>query len=135
MMAGMVHRTAAQVLGDEAEALVERRLLDAGWVVMARNLRLGRDEIDLLAVDPGPPAEMVVVEVRWRASRDFGLPEETVDWSKRRRLRRAVAALRERLPDLARDLANLPVRVDVVVVEPALDAGSPRIRHHRAIAV
>ena len=28
---------------------------------------------------PGPPARLVVVEVRWRRSREFGLPEETFD--------------------------------------------------------
>ena len=135
MMGGVANRTAAQVLGDEAESLVAGRLTNAGWTVVGRNLRLGRDEIDLLAVDPGPPVELVVVEVRWRATRDYGLPEETVDWAKRRRLRRAVGALRDRVADLAPGLVGLPVRVDLVVVEPAPLAGPPVVRHHRAVAV
>ena len=46
-------------------------------------------------MDPGPPPALVVVEVRWRARRDFGLPEETVDGRKRARLHRAAFALRD----------------------------------------
>ena len=39
--------TPAQRTGDEAEALVASRLAAAGWTILARNLRLGRDELDL----------------------------------------------------------------------------------------
>ena len=42
---------------------------EAGWTVLARNVHVGRHELDLVAVDPGPPAALVVVEVRWRAGR------------------------------------------------------------------
>ena len=47
---------------------------------------------------------LVVVEVRWRASREFGLPEETVDHRKRTHLRMATYGLRDRgvLPDGSR---------------------------------
>jgi putative endonuclease len=121
-------RTPAQQLGDSAESLVADRLIAAGWTILARNVRLGRDELDLIAVDPGPPATTVVVEVRWRARRDFGLAEETVDARKRSRLRRA--AWRWLQDSTA---ASRPIRFDLVVVEPAVgDAASARIRHHRA---
>ena len=72
-------RTQAQQAGDAAETLVHARLLAAGWTVLARNVHVGRHELDLVAVDPGPPRALVIVEVRWRASRGFGLGEETVD--------------------------------------------------------
>jgi putative endonuclease len=126
--------TAAKRLGDAAEATVLGHLETSGWIVLGRNVRVGRDELDLVAVDPGPPAALVVVEVRWRASRAFGLPEETFDHAKRRRTWRAVATLieRGRLPQ-GRPLPALPVRIDLVVVEPPAVAGDPpRIRHHRA---
>ncbi|MFI5225211.1 MAG: YraN family protein [Candidatus Limnocylindrales bacterium] len=126
--------SAAKRLGDAAEATVLGHLEAAGWAVLATNVRVGRDELDLVAIDPGPPAALVVVEVRWRGSREFGLPEETFDHGKRRRTWRAVATLidRGRLPD-GRALPALPVRVDLVVVEPPNAAGGPlRIRHHRA---
>ena len=120
-------RTAAQQAGDAAETLVAERLGDAGWIILARNVHVGRHEIDIVAIDPGPPAALVVVEVRWRVGRAFGLPEETVDHRKRARVRAAAYGLLDRgsLPDGAA-LPHLPLRFDLVVVEPG-----DRIRHHR----
>jgi Holliday junction resolvase-like predicted endonuclease len=126
-------RTAAQRAGDAAETLVAERLRGTGWTILGRNLRLGRNEIDLVAVDPGPPATLVVVEVRWRGRRDFGLPEETLDWRKRARLRAALGRLLDTgtVPD-GTPLPDAPVRVDLVVVEPSRTVGGvPRVRHHR----
>jgi putative endonuclease len=126
-------RTAAQQAGDTAESLVLVRLLAAGWTVLARNVHVGRHELDLVAVDPGPPPSLVVVEVRWRSSRGFGLPEETVDHRKRAHLRMATYGLLDRgvLPDGVR-LPRLPVRFDLVVVEPGVRGGEPVVRHHQA---
>jgi len=126
-------RTAAQQAGDSAESLVLVRLLAAGWTVLARNVHVGRHELDLVAVDPGPPAALVIVEVRWRKSRGFGLPEETVDHRKRTHLRVATQGLRDRgvFPD-GSPVPRLPVRFDLVVVEPGSRGGEPAIRHHRA---
>ena len=120
-------RTAAQRAGDEAEARIAAHLTEAGWEVLARHVRVGRAELDLVAVDPGPPRALVVVEVRWRARRDFGLPEETVGYRKRARLHAAGSTLRDlgRMPD-GRPLPPLPLRFDLVVVEPG-----NRLRHHR----
>jgi putative endonuclease len=120
-------RTDAQRTGDAAEAVVAERLEAAGWAILARNVHVGRHEIDLVAVDPGPPRALVVIEVRWRVDRAFGLPEETVDHRKRVRVRQAAYGLLDRgsLPGGA-TLPRLPLRFDLVVVEPG-----GRIRHHR----
>src|SRR6266852_5446256 len=72
-------RTAVQDRGDDAETLVATELESAGWRVLARNVRIGRGELDIVAVDPGPPPELVIVEVRWRGRRDYGLAEECLD--------------------------------------------------------
>lgn len=128
-----IGRTPAQRRGDAAESLVAERLVDAGWAVVGRNVRLGREEVDLLAVDPGPPPVLVLVEVRWRGRRDFGLAEETFDRRKRSHLRVALGRLLElgRLPD-GQPLPAARLRVDLVVVEPSDRAsGPPRVRHHR----
>ena len=127
-------RTRAQRAGDAAEAEVAGRLAAAGWRVLGRNVRVGRSELDLVAVDPGPPPRLVIVEVRWRRRADFGLPEETVDHRKRAHLRTGLA----RLVAVGRIaggpvLPRLPPAVDLVVVEPGDDGGPPRIRHHRDI--
>jgi putative endonuclease len=120
-------RTAAQTAGDAAEESVATHLEGVGWRVLGRHVRVGRHEIDLLTIDPGPPASLVVVEVRWRARRDFGLPEETVDGRKRSRLRAAGFQLRDvgRLAD-GTAIPHLPLRFDLVVVEPG-----DRLRHYR----
>jgi putative endonuclease len=125
-------RTAAQLAGDTAEALVGARLTELGWTVLARNVHVGRHELDLVAVDPGPPPMLVVVEVRWRRRRDFGLPEETFDHRKRGHLRAALSRLLEDGLPGGVGVPRLPVRVDLVVVEPGQRPGAvPRMRHHR----
>jgi putative endonuclease len=120
-------RTDAQHLGDAAERQVAERLIAAGWAIIGRNVHVGRHELDLVAIDPGPPPMLVAVEVRWRAGRGFGLPEETVDPRKRARVRAAAYGLLERgsLPD-GSAVPHLPLRFDLVVVEPG-----DRLRHHR----
>jgi len=120
-------RTSAQRAGDAAETLVAEHLVASGWSVLARNVHVGRHEIDLVAVDPGPPRTLVVIEVRWRSARDYGLPEETVDHRKRVRVRSAAYGLLDRgtLPD-GTAVPRLPLRFDLVVVEPG-----GRLRHHR----
>ena len=55
-------RTEAQRAGDAAESLVAARLERAGWTILGRNVHVGRHELDIVAVDPGPPAALVVVE-------------------------------------------------------------------------
>ncbi len=132
-------RTTAQRAGDAAECLVAAHLVGLGWTILGRNVRVGRQEIDLVAFDPGPPRWVVLVEVRWRARRDFGLGEETFDRRKQGHLRAALVGLAEarKLPD-GRPLPTASFRVDLVVVEPSRGAGArrgptdrPRIRHHR----
>ena len=124
-------RTTRQEAGDAAEVLVAERLAALGWTILARNVHAGRSELDIVAVDPGPPARLVVVEVRWRRSREFGLPEETLDHPKRATVRRGVARLLEcgALPD-GSQLPHLPIAVDLAVVEPGL-GGGPSARLYR----
>jgi Holliday junction resolvase-like predicted endonuclease len=120
-------RTPSQRTGDAAESSVAERLVARRWQILARQVRVGRAELDIVAVDPGPPPALVIVEVRWRARRDFGLAEDTVDGRKRGRLHRAGFTLRETgaLPGGV-PLPRLPLRFDLIVVEPA-----GHMRHHR----
>jgi Holliday junction resolvase-like predicted endonuclease len=120
-------RTAAQRAGDAAEARVAAHLEALGWRVLGAHVHVGRAELDLVAVDLGAPPALVIVEVRWRSRRDFGLPEETVDRRKRARLHVAGMHLRDAgaLPD-GTAIPKLPLRFDLIVAEP----GRP-LRHHR----
>lgn len=118
-------RTNAQLAGDAAETLVAARLEAAGWSILGRKVRVGRAELDLVAVDQSGPA-LVIVEVRWRSRRDYGLAEESMDRAKLVRLRRAAFRLVELGSLGAVALPRMPLRFDLVVVEPG-----GRLRHHR----
>jgi putative endonuclease len=112
---------------------VADRLVVGGWTLLGRNVRVGRHEIDLVAIDGGPPPALVIVEVRWRGRRDYGFAEETVDHRKRGHLRLAAYALLDGapLPGGSR-VPALPLRFDLVAVEPDPRGGEPLLRHHRA---
>jgi putative endonuclease len=125
-------RPTTHALGAEAEALVAAHLSASGWRLLGRNVRVGRLELDIVAVDPGPPARLVAVEVRRRGRTDFGLPEETVDGRKLGRLRAAVARLTaEGVLDDGQPLPRLSAAIDVVAVESRL--GRTTLRHVRDV--
>lgn len=126
-------RTARQRSGDAAESLVGRLLEARGWRLLARNLHVGRSELDIVAVDPGPPPRLVIVEVRWRRSRAFGGAEESFGYRKRALMRVGVARLLSSgcIAD-GTPLPRLPVAVDLAVVEPGF-AGRPSVRLYRNV--
>jgi putative endonuclease len=130
---GCARRPATARLGAAAEQLVARRLAKAGWTILGRNVRVGRGELDLVAIDPGPPRTLVVVEVRWRGRRDFGLPEESLDRRKRAALRHTISTLLAAgaLPD-GRRLPVLGSRLDLVAVDRDR-CGEVNVRHHRGV--
>ena len=117
--------------GDAAESLVAETLRRQGWVILARQVRLGRDELDIVAIDPGPPAMTVVVEVRSRRMGRFGTQEERLDEAKVRRLYRAMNHLRAagRLPDGHFLPGAREWRVDLV----AVDSADGHLRHLKGL--
>ena len=102
-------------IGASAEEAAACWLSAAGWIILARNVRVGRDELDLLARDP--QGAMVVVEVRARSSPAFGSGVESVDVHKVARLYRAAATLR-RVGHEAVGPGPLPapLRIDLVAL-------------------
>lgn len=106
--------------------------------MLARNVRVARGELDIVAIDPGPPAALVAVEVRGNRHSTFGPPEASVDRRKLATVYGAALAMRAAgvLPD-GRPLPRLPLRVDLVAIEagPALGAGAPgmTLRHVRGV--
>lgn len=119
-----------QSRGTEGETAAVGFLVGNGWRVIARNIELGGVEVDILAVDPGPPSTVVVVEVRSVRSPKYGPPEEKVDRAKVARLYRALAALRD-ANGLITDARTSAVRVDLLVVD--LRRGFEEFRHLRAL--
>jgi len=97
-----------QEIGQQAEHLAAEHLEAKGMTVIERNFRTQVGEIDLIMRDG---EEMVFVEVRARASRDFGGAAASVDASKRRKVVRAARVW------LAARGWEGPCRFDVVAVE------------------
>ncbi|MCA9756152.1 MAG: YraN family protein [Candidatus Eisenbacteria bacterium] len=106
--------------GRFGEALAAAFLRQWGYQIVSRNRRVGRLELDLVAVHRH---ELVIVEVRLRTREDHGSAEETVDRRKRARLRSAGRRVWEETgrPDLSLrfDLVAILVRPDGL-----------RLRHH-----
>ncbi|MCA9728390.1 MAG: YraN family protein [Candidatus Eisenbacteria bacterium] len=73
-------------VGRDAESLAALYLQLVGFELLARNLRDGPREIDLIVRDE---QWLVVVEVRSRGGATFGRPEDSVRREKRRQLLRA----------------------------------------------
>jgi Holliday junction resolvase-like predicted endonuclease len=111
-------RAQRAIVGREAEALAARSLVRSGWVILARNLRLGQLEVDLLARDPR--GSLVAIEVRRRDSVGAASPSELLGARKMQALRR--------------QRAYLPVgcRVDLLLVLGA--PGKERLRLIRGVA-
>jgi putative endonuclease len=104
----------------EGERLAAEHLARAGYRIVARNVRAGGVEIDVVAARPGL---VVFVEVKTRRTRGFGAPEEAVDPGKCARLVRGARAwLREQATPGVR------ARFDVIAVEPD-ERGRLGVRH------
>lgn len=104
--------------GRAGEDLAVAYLELAGLHPVARNVRLGGVEVDVVADDG---ATRVLVEVRLRSRGDFGGAAATVDRRKRERLVRAARSLEQQ--------GRARIRVDVVAVD--LTADGARLTHHR----
>jgi len=110
-----------RALGALGEELAARYLAREGYRIVARNVRAGGVELDLV-VQRGRVCAFV--EVKTRRSRSHGPPEAAVDERKQQRLARGAAAwLREQRGWRARR-----VRFDVIAVEPGAD-GNWQLRH------
>jgi putative endonuclease len=108
--------------GREAESAAAVLLEAKGYAIIARNLRLGHLEVDLLATVPGTNL-LVLVEVKARRHGTHA-PELRVDARKRGRLVMAARLLLSRAA-----FRRCQVRFDVVAVE--TDAlGSPCALRH-----
>ncbi len=115
-------------LGEDAAA---RFLRGEGYAIVARNWSRPCGEIDLVAREPHADGDtLVIVEVKTRRADPVALPEEAIDWRKRRALGRAARAFAAEL----RDPSWRAMRIDAVAVEVDDDDRVVALRHFRDIA-
>jgi len=124
-------RTTRQRHGALAEEIAVAWLRQFGWRIVARNVRVAKDEIDIVAIEPGAQPHVVCVEVRSARSTRFGSPEERVTARKVSNLYRAARALSRSEAAGHLEVGGLPVRVDLLVVD--LREAPPQIRHFRSL--
>ncbi|MGH8135978.1 MAG: YraN family protein [Steroidobacteraceae bacterium] len=102
-------------MGRAAEAAAARHLERIGYRILQNNFRARGGELDVIAMD-GPA--LAIVEVRYRATDQYGGAAASITTDKRRRIIRAARALLATQPLLAR----LPTRFDVVEVSGPAEA-------------
>ena len=106
--------------GRRGERIACRSLMRKGFDVLARRFQSRYGEIDIVGFDRDV---LVFVEVKTRASREFGDPSEFVDWEKQQRFRRTAEEFIARY-----DLGQYAYRFDIVsIVAPG--AASEEITH------
>ena len=103
-----------QQLGIVGEELAVAALVARGYAILERRYETDRGEIDIIAEDGDT---LVFVEVRARATAEFGRAAETVTRAKQRQVTRLA------IEYLARhQIVNRRCRFDVVAVDRALEA-------------
>ena len=75
--------TAPNLLGKAGEDAAAEYLIRKGYVLLDRNWRKNRLELDIVASKDGV---LVFVEVKTRRNTDFREPHEAVDWKKIRHI-------------------------------------------------
>jgi putative endonuclease len=96
-------------VGRSGELHAARYLRRRGLTILCRNVRCGRGEIDIVALEGGT---LVFVEVKARTQRSWSEGLEKIDRAKRRALRSACRSYLRALPEPAQDC-----RIDGVSVE------------------
>lgn len=104
-----------KALGKYGEDLAREYLENKGYKLIGQNVRLFCGEIDLLMQDKDA---LVIVEVKTKSNLSFGLPQEMVNYNKRRKLLQLGRALWQKFP-------RYTIRIDVV----AIDKGNDTIEH------
>ena len=95
--------------GEWAEKLAAIYLEKQGCEIIERNFLSRFGELDIVAICE---EELVIVEVRYRKSTNFGRPEETIN----RRKQQKVIAATEYYLKAHKKYADWPIRFDVVAV-------------------
>jgi putative endonuclease len=96
--------------GTASEQLAAEYLQARGVVVLARNVRCRAGELDLVCLDGNV---LSIVEVRQRASSDFGGALASVTWRKQRKIVRATQFFLQREAQWRRRV----MRFDVLAVD------------------
>jgi putative endonuclease len=124
--------TSRQLLGRWGEAQAADYLIAKGYDILERNTRTPYGEIDLVAcqrcdsvsLEGANENTIVFVEVKTRASRTFGFPEESVTGRKQAHMLAAAQSYLQDHPDLVGTW-----RIDVIAVQRYSPGGQVVFKH------
>ena len=94
--------------GKAGEKAAAKDLEKKGYEILESNYRVSGCEVDLIAKKNDT---ICFVEVKTRSSDDYGLPEEFVNWRKRRKIIRVA-----KIYTANKKYINLYVRFDIIAV-------------------
>lgn len=101
--------------GIKGEQIAEKFLLGKGYLLLHRNWRAGKKEVDIIALK----GDIVVfVEVKARTGTAFGFPEEAVGYFKQDYLKTAAAVFLDKFPQYTKiqfDIISINFQQGVVV--------------------
>ena len=123
-----VHNT----IGKEGEEIARKYLENKGYKIIECNYRTKRAEIDIIArLRQGFGGQgkdiLVFVEVRTKHHEQFGTPEDTINYQKRKRLQKNAAAY------VHRKRYEGSYRIDAVCLLIDENSGLQRIDHYESI--
>jgi len=113
--------------GKNGEEIAENLLTSQNYEIISKNYNCRWGEIDIVAIDRSETKQLVFVEVKARTGDLFGLPEESVNFAKKRKILRTVTHFFENKK------MRLPWRIDVIAIKLDRSGKLRQINHYKNI--
>ncbi len=117
-------------IGKLGESYSEKFLIAHSYLILQRNFHSRYGELDIIAIDQNIiPHQLIFVEVKTRTSDLFGLPQESVTYSKRSKM------LKTAIHFINSSTQNLPHiwRMDAIAVKLDRSLKLAEIKHFKNI--
>jgi putative endonuclease len=115
-----------QNLGSKGEKIAVQYCRNVGYMIIGTHYTSRWGEIDIIAKDK---KEIVFIEVKSRASKSFGSPEESITKEKISRLIKTIAIFLSDYPKI------VEYRIDVILVLFGVERVSPLVEHIKRIEI
>lgn len=110
-------RITGKFLGELGEEIAEKFLNSQNYLILKKNFYSRYGEIDLVALAPGGQI-LAFVEVKTRANKIFGEPEESVNKLKLNKIRKTIFHyLQAHSADKINRLRTIDWRIEIIAIE------------------
>ncbi len=127
MLAKTPAKSSKIILGHWGETIASQYLEQAGYQIVARNLRSKLGELDIIAQSPkneSGKSALVFVEVKTRSSKRYGLGREAITPDKQRHLIRSAQLYLQQHGQL-----NHPWQIDIIEIQTDSDGELTSVAH------